>query len=229
NRALQLLFFKLLMAVAAADDQVTTEELNLLKDFTFEYSLTEQEWAEIQYYARAHLSKNELEQLIETVASEIRSRSDREQFERAIREMMEADSILGGGEKKIADIVHADVKRVHASRAAYVYKTLRVAWRKRLQLPGAVASLEDEAKEYGRNPVAALLHREAGISAGSELAGAKVGLILLLIRSDESVDKKETAAFRQYVANECGLSPDKAAGLAKSLLSIPEEPLQLTY
>ncbi len=150
------------MAVAAADGQVTTEELNLLKDFTFEYSLTEQEWAEIQYYARAHLSKNELEQLIETVASEIRGRSDREQFERAIREMMEADSILGGGEDKIADILYADVKRVHASRAAYIYKTLRVAWRKRLQLPEALASLEDEAKEYGRNPVAALLLRHPG-------------------------------------------------------------------
>jgi uncharacterized tellurite resistance protein B-like protein len=229
NRALQLLFFKLLMAVAAVDDQVTTEELNLLKDYAFEYSLTEQEWAEIQYYARAHLSKEELEQLIETVASEIRSRSDREQFERAISEMVEADSILGGGEKEIADIVHGDVKRAHASRAAYIYKTLRVAWRKRLQLRGAVASLEEKAKEYGRNPVAALLDREAEISTGRELAGAKVGLLLLVIRSDESVDQKETAAFTHYVASECRLSPDRAARLAKSLLSIPEELLQLTY
>jgi uncharacterized tellurite resistance protein B-like protein len=229
NRAPQLLFFKLLMAVAAADDQVTTEELNLLKDFAFEYSLTEQEWAEIQYYARANVSNKEVEQLIETVASEIRSRSDREQFERAIREMLVADSILGGGEKEIADIVHADVKRAHVSRAAYVYKTLRVAWRKRLQLPRAVASLDDEAKEYGRNPVAALLHREAGISAGRELAGAKVGLMSLVIRSDESVEQKETAAFTHYVASECGLSPDKAARFVKSLLSIPEELLQLTY
>jgi uncharacterized tellurite resistance protein B-like protein len=229
NRSLQLLFFKLLMAVAAADDQVTTEELNLLKDFAFEYSLTEQEWAEIQYYARAHLSKNELEQLIEIVASEIRSRSDREQFERAIGEMLEADSILRGGEKEIADIVHADVKRVHTSGAAYVYKTLRVAWRKRLQLPAAVASLEDEAKVYGRNPVAALLHREGVMPAGSELAGAKLGLMVLVIRSDESVDQKETAAFERYVADECRISLERAARLTKQLLGIPEELLQLTY
>jgi uncharacterized tellurite resistance protein B-like protein len=229
TRTLQLLFFKLLMAVAASDDQVTPEELNLLKDFTFEYSLTEEEWAEIQYYATAHLSKAELEELIRTVTSEIHSRADRDQFERAIRDMVAADTTLAGREKDIADIVHTDLGRVQTSTAAYVYKTLRVAWRRRLQLPGDVASLEDEAKEYGRNPVAALLRREVGISAGGELAGAKIGLMLMVIRSDEAVHQKETAAFSQYVANECRLSPDNAGRLVKSLLSIPAELLQLTY
>ena len=208
NRVLQLLFLKLLMAVAASDAQVTPEELNLLKDFAFEYSLTEQEWAEIQYYASAHLSKAELDELIKTVASEIRSRADREQFEGAISEMVAADGILGSGEQAIGDIVHADVQRVDVSEAAYVYKTLRVAWRNTLALPGAVAALEDEAKEYGRNPVAALVRREAGTSAGGELAGAKVGLMLMVMRSDESTDQRETAAFTEYVAQEYRLGPE---------------------
>ena len=229
NRVLQLLFLKLLMAVAASDAQVTPEELNLLKDFAFEYSLTEQEWAEIQYYASAHLSKAELDELIKTVASEIRSRADREQFEGAIREMVAADGILGSGEQAIGDIVHADVQRVHASGASYVYKTLRVAWRNTLPLPGAVAALEDEAKEYGRNPVAALVRREAGTSAGRDLAGAKVGLMLMVMRSDESIDQRETAAFTEYVAQEYGLGPEPAARLVKRLFEIPEGLLQLTY
>ncbi len=229
NRALQLLFLKLLMAVAASDDLVTPEELNLLKDFAFEYSLTEQEWAEIQYYARAHLSKAELDELIKTVASEARSRADREQFARAIGEMVAADGVLSGAEKDIGDIVHADLQRVHTSRAAYVYKTLRVAWRNTLRLPEAVAPLEDEAKEYGRNPVAALVRRETGISAGVELAGAKIGLMLMVMRSDESIDQRETAAFVEYVAQECRLGPEPAARLVKSLFKIPEGLLQLTY
>src|SRR5262245_15000361 len=201
NRALQLLFLKLLMAVAASDDEVTSEELNLLKDFAFEYSLTEAEWAEIQYYASAHLSKAELDALILAVASEIRSRADREQFERAIGEMVAADGILGGGEKEIGDLVHADAQRVHTSLAAYVYKTLRAAWRNALRLPGPVAALEEGAKEYGRNPVAALLHREAGASPGGELASAKIGLMLIVMRSDESLDERELAAFTGYVAH----------------------------
>ena len=229
NRVLQLLFLKLLMAVAASDAQATPEELNLLKDFAFEHSLTEQEWAEIQYYASAHLSKAELDELIKTVASEICSLSDREQFEGAIREMVAADGILGGREQEIADIVHADVLRVDVSRAAYVYKILRGAWRNTLSLPGAVAALEDEAKEYGRNPVAALVRREAGTSAGGELAGAKVGLMLMVMRSDESIDQRETAAFTEYVAQEYGLGPEPAARLVKRLFEIPEGLLQLTY
>src|SRR5262245_1846798 len=213
NRALQLLFFKLLMAVAAADDRVTPEELNLLKDFTFEYSLTAAEWAEIQFYASAHLSKAELDELIKTVTSEIRDGADREQFERATGQMIAADGILGGQEKQLSDIVHTDAQRAHTSLAAFVYKTLRAAWRARLQLPATVAVLEEEAKEYGRNPVAALVRRESTGSPGDELVAAKVGLMLMVMRSADGVDPRDTAAFTRYVAQNTvsNSSPPRAS------------------
>lgn len=87
NRRLQVLFFKLLTALAAADGHVNLEEINLLKDFAFEHSLTEEEWAEIQYYATAPLSKDALAELTGTVIAEVRTRADREQFASAIKEM----------------------------------------------------------------------------------------------------------------------------------------------
>jgi hypothetical protein len=42
-----------------------------------------------------------------------------------------------------------------------------------LKLPRTVTTLEDEAKEYGRNLVAALVRRETGTSADVELVGAR--------------------------------------------------------
>src|SRR5262247_3301852 len=94
NRRLQVLFFKLLMALAAADDQVTLEELNLLKDFVFEHSLTEEEWSEIQYYAATPLSKDVLAELARTVAAETRTTADRQHFTAAVREMAATDGVI---------------------------------------------------------------------------------------------------------------------------------------
>src|SRR5262249_6954160 len=139
------------------------------------------------------------------------------------------DGILGGQEKQLSDIVHADAQRAHTSLAAFVYKTLRAAWRARLQLPATVAVLEEEAKEYGRNPVAALVRRESIGSPGDELVAAKVGLMLMVMRSADGVDPRDTAAFTRYVAQEYRLQLEPAARLVTHLFEIPEGLLQLTY
>ena len=49
-RKVQVLFFKLLMAIAYADDSIDQDEINLLKAFAFEHCLSEEEWQEIAFY-----------------------------------------------------------------------------------------------------------------------------------------------------------------------------------
>jgi len=53
--------------------------------------------------------------------------------------------------------------------------------------------------------------------------------MLMVMRSDESIDPREAAAFTEYVAQECRLGPEPTARLVKSLFEIPEGLLQLTY
>jgi uncharacterized tellurite resistance protein B-like protein len=228
SRRLQLLFFKLLMAMAAADDRVTLEEQNLLKDFVFEHTLTEQEWAELAYYRAARLSREELTQLVDTVLGEIRTKADRHQLLEAVQQMAQADEVLGGTEQQILNLVASRVDDVGTSPITYVTRTLRLAWRRSLQLPPEVARLEREAEEYGRNPVLALARR-AGGAAIDELHAARIGMVLLVLHSDETVHEHELEAFRTFLAREAGLDPDAAGPLVHQLLQIPDERLELTY
>lgn len=228
SRRLQLLFFKLLMAVAATDDRVTIEEQNLLKDFVFEHALTEQEWAELAYYTAARLSTEELGQLVETVVGEIRTRADRQQVLQAIRQMAQADEVLSGTEREVLNLIDARVDDVGTSPIAYVTKTLRLAWRRTLDLSPEVARLEHEAQEYGRNPVLPLARRAGGTSI-DELQAAKIGMVLLVLHSDDTVHDHELEAFRVFVAREAGLGPDPAKALVHHVLQIPDELLELTY
>jgi uncharacterized tellurite resistance protein B-like protein len=228
SRQLQLLFFKLLMAIAATDDRVTLEEQNLLKDFVFEHALTEQEWAELAYYTAARLSREELDQLVETVVAEIRTRADRQQVLEAVRQMAQADDVLSGTEQEILNLIGARVDDVGTSPVAYVTKTLRLAWRRTLDLSPEVARLEREAQEYGRNPVLALARR-AGWTSIDELQAAKIGMVLLVLYSDDTVHDHELEAFRMFVAREAGLDPDASSALVHHVLQIPEDLLELTY
>lgn len=228
GRRLQLLFFKLLMAIAATDDSVTLEEQNLLKDFVFEHTLTEQEWAELGYYRAARLSREELGQLVDAVLGEIRTRADREHFLAAVRQMAEADSVLSGTERELLDVITSRIESVGTSPVAYVTKTLRTAWRRSLPLTPAMARLEREAEEYGRNPVLSLARR-AGGTAIDELHAARIGMVLLVLHSDDTVHDHELEAFRAFVAREAGVAPAAAGPLAHQLLEIPDELLELTY
>jgi uncharacterized tellurite resistance protein B-like protein len=229
NRQLQVLFFKLLMALAAADGHVNLEEINLLKDFVFEHSLTEEEWAEIQYYATAPLSKDALAELTRTVIAETRTRADREQFASAIKEMADADRIVADVERQILEISDAELGKVHVPVLGYVLKTLRLAWRRRLSLPPAIAAAEAAAREYAENPVAALLARHSPEAGDAELLGAKLGLVLLVLRTDDAVGPAELDAFAGYAAQECARPADEAKQLVDRLLTIPTDLLELTY
>jgi uncharacterized tellurite resistance protein B-like protein len=228
SRRLQLLFFKLLMAIAATDDDVTLEEQNLLKDFVFEHTLTEQEWAELAYYQTARLSREELGQLVDTVLGEIRTRADRQQLLEAIRQMAQADEVLSGAEREILTLIESRVDAVGTSPIAYVTKTLRLAWRRSLPLTPEMARLEREAEEYGRNPVLPLARR-AGATAIDEVHAARIGMVLLVLRSDDTVHEHELEAFRTFVAREAGVALDVAGPLVHQLLEIPDELLELTY
>lgn len=150
NRRLQVLFFKLLMALAAADDQVTLEELNLLKDFVFEHSLTEEEWSEIQYYAAAPLSKDVLAELARTVVAETRTAADQRQFAAAVREMAATDGVIAAAERQILELVDAELGKGRVPLVGYITRTLRLARRRELHLPAALEATEEAAREYAR-------------------------------------------------------------------------------
>ena len=91
-----------------------------------------------------------------------------------------------------------------------------------------MARLEREAEEYGRNPVLSLARR-AGGTAIDELDAARIGMVLLVLHSDDTVHDHELEAFRAFVAREAGVAADAAGPLVQQLLEIPDELLELTY
>lgn len=68
-----------------------------------------------------------------------------------------------------------------------------------------------------------------GRRAVTRLRAAKIGMVLLVFHSDDTVHDHELEAFRMFVARKAGLDPDASSALVHHVLQIPEDLLELTY
>ncbi len=225
GRKSQVLFLKLLMAIARADGKIDPEEYELLQDYAFSNALNETEWREIQFFAHAKLSEEELDNMIAELQKEIRSRVEKEEFLQAIQDMVEADHIMADREREIFSQLKGKLQDVETSMLDNTVKTLGKALRN--QKP---SSLDENASMYSLNPVAAILKQEIPYQGfNHQIIGARLGLMLILIHSDEEVAGKEFQAFVELTAKQLGKSESECEDLARRLMQIPPTHFELAH
>lgn len=226
DRRVQILFLKLLMILAHADDSIDPAEMDLIKSLIYENCITEEEWREISFYGLHKASGEEVNEVIDALLAEIVSGKEKKKFLRAIRDIVEADDILQKEEKAIVDIFEKKLKSGSASIFGNVIKRIHSSLvRKKSD------TIQDDSREYSMNPIAPHLRELLGDDRlpELELIAAKLGLAIILIHSDMEFHEKERSAFEDMVCRACSIPKERAGDVASELLNIPDTHFDIAY
>ncbi|MCB1166061.1 MAG: TerB family tellurite resistance protein [Leptospiraceae bacterium] len=225
HRTTQVLFLKLLMAVARKDGHIDPEEFELLQDYAFSNALNETEWREIQFYAHANVEQKDLEPMIADLISEIRSRVQKEDLLQAVRDMVAADGRTEEGEKELLELLQSRLEGVQTSILDNTVRSLGRGLRNR-----KANSTDENARLYALNPVAGVLKQEIPYQGyNHDIIGAKLGLMLVLIHADDTVEGKELKEFARLVGEQLGKPAEEIETLAAQLTRIPAGHFEISH
>jgi uncharacterized tellurite resistance protein B-like protein len=227
ERRAQILFLKLLMITAYADNSIDQSEMDLIKSLVYENCLTEAEWREINLFKQVKPSKEEIHRMIEDLMTEINSVKARKKLLRAIKDIVEADDILREEEKEIIETLEEKLKFSPIPIFGDLINQIKTSLtRKKNQL-----NIEDESREYSMNPIAPYLKKLMNDerTTNIDLISAKLGLAIIIINSDMEFHEKERKAFEDLIRKECDITEDKARDVASELLNIPDTHFEIAY
>lgn len=228
-RKAQVLFFKLLMAIAYADDSIDQDEINLLKDFAFEHCLSEEEWQEIDFYRQAKVTEAELEAMTKRILDEIRANVEKQELLTALEEMVDADEYLHEQEKSIFESLKAQVEK--SKPKLNWTKNLVQSLRRKQPEPEEDIEIEEDARAYPSNPAAVHLKRLLGGSLEDWLvAGAKIGVQMIVVHSDLVLHGDEAHITKDLIAECCNMDDgQKIDAVFGKIESIPAHHFELSH
>src|SRR5690606_5079113 len=82
---------------------------------------------------------------------------------------------------------------------------------------------------YPSNPAANILKNHVAYIENPELEGAKMGVVMSLLRSDSSVSEEEMGSMKRYMEARLKVNPEEAEKVAADLKKLPTESLELSH
>ncbi|MCU0821404.1 MAG: TerB family tellurite resistance protein [Spirochaetes bacterium] len=227
EREAQVLFFKLLMITAYADESIDDEELDLIKDYAYEHCLTGEEWREIYFFRRSKPSKEEIGLLMDNLISKASSADRRKNLLNAIKDVVNSDDILHDREKEIVELLEEKINISGTSVMSNLIGNIK----EKLAIKRKGIFNDRGSKEYSRNPVLPVLARITGKEniKDIEVVSAVLGLAIVLIHADMEFHDKEREAFIELVKTGCGLDDERAEEAAAELLRISDNDFEIAY
>jgi uncharacterized tellurite resistance protein B-like protein len=227
SRKAQISLYKLLMILAYADDSVNEMEINLIKDYFYESSTTEEEWREINFYSMNKPSEGEIQDILDNVLLQMHKLKDKSEFINALRDIINADGILKEQENEIMALLTPQINPA----SIYSFKNILHKINMRLNKKHSDMNPDLEAINYVKNPIAPIMYEILGgnINSDLEIASAKIGLALIVIHSDTNFDAKEKEALKQFIKVEFKLDDEKLNEVFSKLLQIPESYFEMAY
>ena len=222
ERNAQISFYKLLMILAYSDDSIDESELEVIKNHLYNDCITEAEWKEIDFYKIHKPSQEEIKQILESAMLKINSLKDREEFQKALVDIVNADSILKTEEKEILSFISNEMSTVNVIKFKNIFKKIAV---------NITKESNSLSKDFVKNPVYPLIktvlqnEKEETLSTLS----AKLGLALIVIYSDMNFDEKEKILFKEMVKIETKLDDTTLNELLLKIYKIPEDNFEITY
>jgi uncharacterized tellurite resistance protein B-like protein len=99
----KLAFLKALAAIAWADGELSSEELNYLKHLALKFNLSDSAWNKLEPYLEDSISLDEGETLIRDFLSHINSPGEKQELLGALEEMIQADNRITPEEQEFLD------------------------------------------------------------------------------------------------------------------------------
>ncbi|MEI6089040.1 MAG: TerB family tellurite resistance protein [bacterium] len=226
-RKAQISFYKLLMILAYADDSVNEKEINLIKDYFYESSITEEEWREINFYSMNKPNQSEIQEIFDNVLTQIHKHKDKSEFINALKDTINADGILKDQEYEIMELLTTQI----STKSIFSFKSILHTINKQLNKKHSDMNTDLEALDYVKNPIAPIMYELLGgnVLPNFEVASAKIGLAMIVIHSDTNFDAKEKEALKQFIKVEFKLDEEKLNEVFSKLLQIPESYFEMAY
>lgn len=145
---------KVLIAAAWADEQVTHEELNSLKDLLFRLrQLTGREWSVLEMYLERPISADERSRLVEELNAAIASPSDKRLALSALDELVRADGVVTESEQAVLNEVNAAIDSAEVGLFGKLSRLLHGAMRRRSEKTINTTNREDGFEDFIKNKV----------------------------------------------------------------------------
>jgi len=215
------------MIAACSDNSVDDNEMNLLKDYFYEECITEQEWREINYFQHREPTREEHDKIINDIMNSIKSPAEKKELMNAVREVIESDGILKQEEKALLEMIENVTQKNQFPAINNIIQRIKILFEKKIE----DTENEDRTVEFSKNPASPLLKSflEGRNPGEIETIAAKIGLMIIVARSDMELSDKEIETIRRLIGELCSADDRVANDIFSRINKIPDNYFEIAY
>lgn len=232
NSDLILSLAKVLVAAAWADEEVSHDEINALKDLLFHLpGLSARDWAELDIYIDSPIDPSERNRLLQDLRTAIRTRQDKELASETLEQLIQADGTVTPEERAVADEIQSTIDSINTNIFSRMGKMILVSAKKRSRTVAGTANRERYLEDFIRNRIYYKLKRKLGENEADiplsddefrKLCLAS-GLLSRVAFVDKDVTTEEKASIVEILRSSWDLRRETAALVAETAISAFEE------
>ena len=223
---------KVLVAAAWADEEVSHDEINALKDLLFHLpGLSARDWAELDIYIDSPIDPSERNRLLHDLRAAIRTRKDKELASETLERLIQADGTVTPEERAVANEIQSAIDSINTNIFSRMGKMILVSAKKRSQTVAGTANRERYLEDFIRNRIYYKMKRKLGENEAeiplSDEEFRKLclasGLLSRVAFVDKDVTTEERASIVEILRKSWDLRQETAALVAETAISAFEE------
>jgi uncharacterized tellurite resistance protein B-like protein len=225
---------KVIVAAAWADGEVSSEEMNSLKDLLFGISnLTASDWAELEIYIDSPIDEKERDRLIAELQNAIASPQEKALALSAIDEVILADGVITDAEKAAAEEIKEAIQTISVGILPQMARLMKGPVQRRQKVFEAGPNRELYLEDYLKNRIYYEVRRRLDLGEAeldlpeSELRklSSAGGLLARVAHVDKDVKDEEYASIMKSLQNEWNLRDREAGFVTQVAISTFSEDL----
>lgn len=223
---------KVIIAAAWADDEVSHDEINSLKDLLFRLPhLEARDWASLEIYIDSPIEHGERLRLVEELTRAMSSRADKELALKALDDLIHADGEIPDAEQRVADEIRQAIQDANVGVIGGIGKLVRGTIQRRSEAVANAPNREAYLEDYIKNRVYYGVRRRLDESddqpdlPDSELRKLSLagGLMARIAHVDREVTEGEIGAMERTLQENWSCSREQAALVAEVAVSAVAE------
>jgi len=223
---------KVIIAAAWADDEVSHEEINSLKDLLFRLPhLEARDWASLEIYIDSPIEHGERLRLIEELTRALSSRADKELALKALDDLVRADGEIPAAEERVAEEIRQAIQDANVGVIGGIGKLVKGTIQRRSEAVANAPNRETYLEDFIKNRVYYGVRRRLDESddqpdlPDSELRKLSLagGLMARIAHIDREVTEGEIGAMERTLQENWNCSREQAALVAEVAVSAVAE------
>jgi uncharacterized tellurite resistance protein B-like protein len=218
---------KVLVAAAWADEEITHDEINALKDLLFHIPvLSARDWAELEIYIDSPIDPSERDRLLEDLRTAIRTRQDKTLASETLEQLIQADGTITPEERVIAEEIQSAIDSISTNIFSRMGKMMRTSAKKRSQIVAGTANREQFLEDFIRNRIYYKIKRQLDQSESEiQLSDGEFrklclasGLLSRVAFVDKDITTEEKSSIVEILRSGWNLTRETAMLVAETAL-----------